>query len=97
MPARGLRAGHVGFVDDDDVSQLQHRDFLQLQTRAVFGAHHEYRSVNESAGKGHCLLTNADGFDEDYVKAALDESLTGKPVTTSQTKPYGCSVKYKSS
>jgi peroxiredoxin len=32
-----------------------------------------------------------------YVKAALDESLTGKPVTTSQTKPYGCSVKYKSS
>jgi peroxiredoxin len=32
-----------------------------------------------------------------YVKAALDESLAGKPVTTSQTKPYGCSVKYKSS
>src|SRR6266436_588310 len=32
-----------------------------------------------------------------YVKAALDESLTGKAVTTSQTKPYGCSVKYKSS
>src|SRR6266849_1730350 len=31
-----------------------------------------------------------------YVKAALDESLTGKPVTTSQTKPYCCSVKYKS-
>src|SRR5438045_2862144 len=32
-----------------------------------------------------------------YVKAALDESLAGKPVSTSQTKPYGCSVKYKSS
>jgi len=32
-----------------------------------------------------------------YVKAALDESLAGKPVTTSHTKPYGCSVKYKSS
>jgi peroxiredoxin len=32
-----------------------------------------------------------------YVKAALDESLAGKPVTTSQTRPYGCSVKYKSS
>src|SRR6202048_5167838 len=30
-----------------------------------------------------------------YVKVALDESLAGKPVTTSQTKPYGCSVKYK--
>src|SRR2546423_3699774 len=32
-----------------------------------------------------------------YVKVALDESLAGKPVTTPQTKPYGCSVKYKSS
>ena len=32
-----------------------------------------------------------------YVKAALDESLAGKPITTPQTKPYGCSVKYKSS
>src|ERR1043166_234595 len=32
-----------------------------------------------------------------YVKAALDESLAGKPVTRPQTKPYGCSVKYKSS
>jgi peroxiredoxin len=30
-----------------------------------------------------------------YVKVALDESLAGKPVTTAQTKPYGCSVKYK--
>ena len=32
-----------------------------------------------------------------YVKAALDQSLAGKPITTPQTKPYGCSVKYKSS
>jgi peroxiredoxin len=30
-----------------------------------------------------------------YVKVALDESLEGKPVTTSTTKPYGYSVKYK--
>src|SRR5256886_5285118 len=30
-----------------------------------------------------------------YVKVALDESLAGKPVTTSSTRPYGCSVKYK--
>jgi peroxiredoxin len=30
-----------------------------------------------------------------YVKAALDESMAGKPVTTANTKPYGCSVKYK--
>jgi peroxiredoxin len=32
-----------------------------------------------------------------YVKAALDESLAGKPVSTPTTRPYGCSVKYRSS
>ncbi len=32
-----------------------------------------------------------------YVKAALDESLAGKPVSNPSIKPYGCSVKYKSS
>jgi peroxiredoxin len=31
-----------------------------------------------------------------YVKVALNESLAGKPVSNPQTKPYGCSVKYKS-
>jgi hypothetical protein len=31
------------------------------------------------------------------VKAALDQSLSGKSVSTPETKPYGCSVKYKSS
>lgn len=31
---------------------------------------------------------------KNYVKAALDEVSAGKPVTTSSTKSYGCSVKY---
>ena len=30
-----------------------------------------------------------------YVRAALDEALAGKAVTHTQSKPYGCSVKYK--
>lgn len=30
-----------------------------------------------------------------YVKVALEESLSGKPVSNANTKPYGCSVKYK--
>jgi peroxiredoxin len=30
-----------------------------------------------------------------YVAAALDEVLAGAAVTTAETKPYGCSVKYK--
>jgi peroxiredoxin len=29
-----------------------------------------------------------------YVAAALDEMLAGKPVSKPETKPYGCSVKY---
>jgi peroxiredoxin len=29
-----------------------------------------------------------------YVSQALDEILGGKPVSTPETKPYGCSVKY---
>lgn len=29
-----------------------------------------------------------------YVKAALDEALANKPVTTASTTAYGCSVKY---
>jgi peroxiredoxin len=31
---------------------------------------------------------------ENYVAKALDEVLAGKPVTTAQTKSYGCGVKY---
>ena len=30
-----------------------------------------------------------------YVRAALDEALGGKPVTKASSKAYGCSVKYK--
>src|SRR6059058_4484322 len=30
-----------------------------------------------------------------YVKVALEESLSGKTVSNANTKPYGCSVKYK--
>ena len=30
-----------------------------------------------------------------YVAAALDEVLAGEAVATAETKPYGCSVKYK--
>jgi peroxiredoxin len=29
-----------------------------------------------------------------YVRAALTEALSGKPVTVGNTTPYGCSVKY---
>ena len=32
---------------------------------------------------------------KNYVAAALDEVTAGKAVTTAETKPYGCSVKYE--
>ena len=38
---------------------------------------------------------NKDAPITNYVAAALDEVLAGKAVTTTETKPYGCSVKYK--
>ena len=30
-----------------------------------------------------------------YVAAALDDLIAGKPVAKSETKPYGCTVKYR--
>jgi peroxiredoxin len=33
---------------------------------------------------------------KNYVSAALTEAMAGKPVTDAVTRPYGCSVKYKS-
>lgn len=35
------------------------------------------------------------GSAKNYVNAALEEVLAGKPVTTAQTQAYGCSVKYQ--
>jgi peroxiredoxin len=32
--------------------------------------------------------------DTNYVKQAIDELLAGKKVTTTESRPYGCSVKY---
>jgi hypothetical protein len=31
-----------------------------------------------------------------YVRQGLDEALAGKPLSAPVTRPYGCSVKYKS-
>ncbi len=35
------------------------------------------------------------GARTNYVSNALNELATGKAVSTPETKPYGCSVKYK--
>jgi len=51
-------------------------------TLAYFGA------IDDDRGPDKPGATN-------YVTKAVDELLAGKPVTTSETKAYGCSVKYK--
>jgi peroxiredoxin len=48
------------------------------------GAIDDKRSANPADVKGA----------NNFVRAALNESLAGKPVTTASTTPYGCSVKY---
>jgi hypothetical protein len=39
-------------------------------------------------------LGKVEGARVNYVERALGELAAGKPVTTAETKPYGCSVKY---
>src|SRR5438067_4400877 len=35
------------------------------------------------------------GSSKNYVTSALQEAMSGKPVSEAATRPYGCSVKYK--
>ncbi len=34
---------------------------------------------------------------KNYVSAALDQAMSGKPIAVAFTRPYGCSVKYANS
>ena len=62
-----------------------HMFVIDPQGKVVYaGAIDDKRSANPADAK------NANNF----VRAALNESLAGKPVTVAQTRPYGCSVKY---
>lgn len=38
--------------------------------------------------------SNDPGASRNYVRAAISESLSGKPVSVALSQPYGCSVKY---
>jgi peroxiredoxin len=48
-------------------------------------------AIDSKATPNPADITSATNF----VKVALDESLAGKTVSTANTRPYGCSVKYK--
>ncbi|MEC5399261.1 thioredoxin family protein [Uliginosibacterium sp. H1] len=51
---------------------------------AYYGAIDDRRSANPDHVK----------TSKNYVSAALDESLAGKPITVATTRAYGCSIKY---
>jgi len=44
-------------------------------------------AIDDSKGRGEAK--------KNYVSSALDSILAGKPVATTETKAFGCSVKYK--
>jgi peroxiredoxin len=64
-------------------------------TPHMFVINPEGKIVYEGAIDSKATPNVADLSDAtNYVKNALDEAMAGKPVTTANTKPYGCSVKY---
>ena len=48
-------------------------------------------AIDSKAGDNPAAIASS----TNYVKVALEESMAGKPVSIANTKPYGCSVKYK--
>jgi len=76
--------------------------YMDAAANAKFRAANDlpYPILVDQAGQvGHAIdddpRGNKGGQATNYVSVALDEVLAGNPVTTAETKPYGCSVKYK--
>ena len=64
-------------------------------TPHMFVINPEGKIIYEGAIDSKATPNPADIADStNYVKAALDEALAGKPITTPSSRPYGCSVKY---
>ena len=72
------------------------RTYAAKNTPHMFVINPEGKIVYEGAIDSKATANPADiASSNNYVKAALDESLAGKTVTTPSSRPYGCSVKYK--
>jgi peroxiredoxin len=68
-----------------DAKTTPHMFVIDPAGKIVYaGAIDDKRSARESDRK---IASN-------YVRAALNEAMAGKPVTVANTTPYGCSVKY---
>src|SRR3954453_7434580 len=72
------------------------RSYGAKNTPHMFVINPEGKIVYEGAIDTKATPNPADiASSTNYVRVALEESLAGKPVSTANTKPYGCSVKYK--
>ena len=64
----------IALVHDDNVGQVEHDDFLQLQTAAVIGIHHQDGLIDDSILlKRHRFLTSPDRFDDYVVESGVRE------------------------
>jgi peroxiredoxin len=72
------------------------RAYGAKNTPHMFVINSEGKIVYEGAIDSKATPSSADiASSTNYVKVALDESMAGKAVSNANTKPYGCSVKYK--
>ncbi|HKP93082.1 MAG TPA: redoxin domain-containing protein [Chthoniobacterales bacterium] len=72
------------------------RAYGAKNTPHMFVINPEGKIVYEGAIDSKATPNPADIADStNYVKVALNESMGGKTVSNANTKPYGCSVKYK--
>jgi peroxiredoxin len=88
------KAKQTAFVLDPDGKAG--RSYGAKNTPHMFVINPEGKIVYEGAIDSKATPNPADiASSTNYVKVALDESLSGKTVSNANTKPYGCSVKYK--
>jgi peroxiredoxin len=72
------------------------RTYGAKNTPHMFVINPEGKIVYEGAIDSKATPNPSDIADStNYVKVALEESMGGKTVSNANTKPYGCSVKYK--
>jgi peroxiredoxin len=72
------------------------RSYGAKNTPHMFVINPEGKIIYEGAIDSKATPNPADiAGSTNYVKVALEESLAGKTVSNTNTKPYGCSVKYK--
>ena len=72
------------------------RTYGAKNTPHMFVINPEGKIVYEGAIDSKATPNPADiANSTNYVKVALEESLSGKTVSNANTKPYGCSVKYR--